>query len=433
MSSDVILSVRRVGKRYELYEKSEHRLLQMLCMGKRNFFREFWALKDVSFDVRRGESVGIIGRNGAGKSTLLQLIAGSLSATCGQVWKRPGIRVAALQLGTGFNPEFTGRENVYLNASVLGLGKKTIDERYREIVDFADIGQFIDQPVKKYSSGMRARLAFAVQIMVEPDVLIVDEALSVGDMFFKQKCLHRIRQLKEKGCSLLFVSHSMESVRAFCEKAVYLKDGRMEAFGDSEQVCNLYWNGDNKLLTEKQSVTGATAPTGPSEALTGYFEDAKLSRRVSERAGSGGVRIAGVRLLNEDGQESQALKFKEKVRMVVSVRAERDIMAGTVFAFSLNLPNFKAVLSRFSLQHKLTLPDMKAGDRCVITTDFIQPFRRGQWFINLSLRPDQTVDDYYDHVFNAAGFTVPVHVVPPDARDWSFIEFEKVSMNVRME
>ena len=433
MSSDVIFSVKRIGKRYELYAKSEHRLLQMLCMGKKNFFKEFWALRDVSFEVRRGESVGIIGRNGAGKSTLLQIITGTLPATRGKIWQRDGLRVASLQIGTGFNPEFTGRENVYLNASILGLGKKTIDERYQEIIDFADIGPFIDQPVKKYSSGMRSRLAFAVQIMVDPDVLIIDEALSVGDAFFKQKCLHRLRQLKEKGCSLLYVSHSMESVRSFCEKALYLKDGRMVAFGDAEPVCNLYWNGDNKSQEEeKAQKEQKPEPKKPvaAESLTGYFADPKLSSRASERAGSGELKIAGVRLLNEEGLEARAINYREKVKMVVSVAAERDIPAGAVFAFSFNLPNFKAVLSRFSLQHKLTLPEMRAGEHCVITTDFVQPFRRGQWFLNFSLRADQTVDAYYDHIFNGAMYTVTIPDVPPEERDWSYVAFEKVSMSL---
>ena len=432
MSSDVILSVKRIGKRYELYEKSEHRLLQMLCMGKKNFFKEFWALKEISFEIRRGESVGIIGRNGAGKSTLLQIITGTLPATHGKVWKKDGLKIAALlQLGSGFNPEFTGRENVYLNASILGLGKKTIDERYQEIIDFADIGPFIDQPVKKYSSGMKMRLAFAVQIMVEPDILIVDEALSVGDAFFKQKCIHRLRKLKENGCSLLFVSHSMESVRAFCEKVVYLKNGELQAFGDAEQVCNLYWNGENKTQDGEKGKTEKAAPKPHSQSLLDYYEDPKLAGRVSERAGSGELKIVGIRLVNEEGLDAKAINHREKVKMVVSVQAEKDVPAGAVFAFSFNLTNFKAVLSRFSLQHKLTLPEMKAGERCVITTDFVQPFRRGQWFLNFSLRADQTVDAYYDHIFNGAAYTVPMAEVPPEERDWSYIPFEKISMSLK--
>ena len=429
MSSEVILSVKEIGKRYELYRRPEHRLYQMFCAGKKNFFDEFWALRNISFDMHRGESIGIIGRNGAGKSTLLQVITGTLTATTGNIWKQPGLRVALLQIGTGFNPEFTGRENVYMNASILGLNKETIDKCYDEIIEFADIGKFIDQPVKKYSSGMRARLAFAVQIMVEPDVLIVDEALSVGDAFFAQKCIHRLRRLKEKGCSLLFVSHSMESVRSFCEKALYLKEGCMAAYGDAETVCNLYWNGDNKQQDKETKSVQRTDGFVPKD-LTGFYEDDKLPSRASERAGSGEVKVVGIRLINEDGQEARAIHYRENVKMVVSVKSESEVPAGAVFAFSLNLPNFKAVLSRFSLQHNLVLPAMNKGERCVITIDFIQPFRRGQWFLNFSLRANQLLDKYYDHIFNAAGYVVPQAEVPPEQCDWSYIHFEKISMNL---
>lgn len=224
----------------------------------------------------------------------------------------------------------------------------------------------------------------------------------------------------------------MESVRSFCEKALYLKGGQTVAFGDAEQVCNLYWNGDNQSQDDKDQKKQAPEPKKPvaAESLTGYFADPKLSSRVSERAGSGELKIVGVRLLNEEGLDAKAINYREKVKMVVSVAAEKDVPPGTVFAFSFNLPNFKAVLSRFSLQHKLTLPEMKAGERCVITTDFVQPFRRGQWFLNFSLRADQTVDVYYDHIFNGAMYTVPVPECPPEERDWSYVAFEKINMSL---
>ena len=179
MSSEgAVLRVSHISKCYEIYRKPVHRLYQTLCMGHRNFFREFWALRDISFEVGRGECIGILGRNGAGKSTLLQIIAGTLQPTTGEVERRGRIG-ALLELGSGFNPEFTGRENVFLNGTILGLKRREILAKYDEIIDFADIGDFIDQPVKTYSSGMRMRLAFAVQIVTAPDILIIDEALSV--------------------------------------------------------------------------------------------------------------------------------------------------------------------------------------------------------------------------------------------------------------
>ena len=192
-----MIRVENLSKCYQIYDKPQHRLWQGLFRGRKQFFREFWALKDVSFEVRRGETVGIIGRNGSGKSTLLQMICGTLTPTSGTIDVRGRVG-ALLELGAGFNPEFTGRENVYMNGSILGLTREEIDARYEDIVAFADIGQFIDQPLKTYSSGMYVRLAFAVIANIEADVLVIDEALAVGDAFFVQKCMRFLRRFLEK-------------------------------------------------------------------------------------------------------------------------------------------------------------------------------------------------------------------------------------------
>ena len=237
--TDVALSVQGLSKCYQIYARPQDRLLQSLWRGRRQFYREFWALRDVSFELARGEAVAIIGRNGSGKSTLLQLIAGTLAPTAGSV--RTAGRVAALlELGSGFNPEFTGRENVAMNAAILGLEGDEIRRRMPEIEAFAEIGEFIDQPVKTYSSGMLMRLAFAVSVTVEPEILIVDEALSVGDIVFNFRCLARLRQLVASGATLLFVSHDLNMVRAFCSRAVYLKAGRVAAIGSAEEIAEEY-------------------------------------------------------------------------------------------------------------------------------------------------------------------------------------------------
>ena len=238
MSSEgAVLRVSHISKCYEIYQKPVHRLYQTLCMGHRNFFREFWALRDISFEVGCGECIGILGRNGAGKSTLLQIIAGTLQPTTGEVERRGRIG-ALLELGSGFNPEFTGRENVFLNGTILGLKRREILAKYDEIIDFADIGDFIDQPVKTYSSGMRMRLAFAVQIVTAPDILIIDEALSVGDTAFQQKCMRYLRKFMEDH-TVLFVSHNISSVKSLCSHAIYLKKGRMVTSGEPKQVADL--------------------------------------------------------------------------------------------------------------------------------------------------------------------------------------------------
>lgn len=247
MSSDeIMIHVSRLNKRYEIYDTPRDRLkqfilprLQRASSVPKQYFREFWALRDINFTVRKGETVGIIGRNGSGKSTLLQIICGTLSPTSGEVETRGRI-AAMLELGSGFNPEFTGRENVYLNATVLGLTQQEIDERFDHIAAFADIGEFMDQPIKTYSSGMTVRLAFAVQSQIDPDILIVDEALSVGDAKFQAKCFERLRQLKDNGTSILLVTHSSEQIVTHCTKAILLNKGLQLESGKPKQVVNRY-------------------------------------------------------------------------------------------------------------------------------------------------------------------------------------------------
>lgn len=239
MSSKLAISVQNLSKCYHIYDRPSGRLLQMLHRGRKRYFKEFWALRNVSFDVRAGETVGVVGRNGSGKSTLLQLICGTLNASQGEVTAN-GRVAALLELGSGFNQEFTGRENVYLYASVLGLSKQETDRKFDEIAAFADIGEFIEQPIKSYSSGMVVRLAFAVAISVEPQILIVDEALSVGDELFQRKCFSKIEQIKERGATILFVSHSGAAVIELCDRAVLLDAGEMIQLGTPKEIVGLY-------------------------------------------------------------------------------------------------------------------------------------------------------------------------------------------------
>lgn len=238
-SEDILIWAQNLGKCYQLYEKPHHRLLQTLFHGRRQFYREFWALRGVSLELKRGESLGVLGRNGAGKSTLLQLLSGVLAPTEGTLEVR-GRVAALLELGSGFNPEFTGRENAYLNGSILGLSKAEMDAAMPAIERFADIGDFFDQPVKLYSSGMMVRVAFAVQVQVKPDILIVDEALAVGDALFQRRCYQRMNELIAAGTSLLFVSHDTEAVNIFTQKAILLERGRCVESGLSKNVSLAY-------------------------------------------------------------------------------------------------------------------------------------------------------------------------------------------------
>jgi len=239
MSSDIAICVTNLCKIYQIYDKPQDRLKQSLWRGRKQFYREFKALDDVSFEVKKGETVGIIGRNGSGKSTLLQIICGTLASTSGT--SEVNGRVAALlELGAGFNPEFSGRENVYMNAIILGLTKEEVDTKYDEIVAFADIGDFIEQPVRTYSSGMLVRLAFSVAINVDPQILIIDEALSVGDELFQRKCFSRIEVIKNSGATILFVSHSGSTVVELCDRAVLLDSGKKLTIGVPKHIVAVY-------------------------------------------------------------------------------------------------------------------------------------------------------------------------------------------------
>jgi len=238
-SENLAISIVGVSKVYHMYEKPQDRLKQILWKGFRKAKDEFWALRDINFEVLKGETVGIVGRNGSGKSTLLQIICGTLTPSYGHVERR-GRLSALLELGSGFNPEFTGRENVYLSGSIHGLSKIEMDDRFDRIAGFADIGQFIDSPVKHYSSGMFARLAFSVVVHVDPEILIVDEILAVGDAAFQRRCLSKFYEIRDRGCTILFVSHDQYQVKTVCQRALYLKEGRQVMFAQAGRVIDQY-------------------------------------------------------------------------------------------------------------------------------------------------------------------------------------------------
>lgn len=237
--SDIAIKVENLTKIYKLYEKPMDRMKEALSLSKNKYSREHYALKDLSFEVKKGDTVGILGTNGSGKSTLLKIITGVLTPTMGSL-EINGKISALLELGAGFNPEYTGMENIYLNGTMMGYNREQMEKRVQPIIDFADIGDFINQPVKTYSSGMFARLAFAVAINVDPEILIVDEALSVGDVRFQTKCINKMKELKEKGTTILFVSHATEQIKRFCTKALWINKGEIVEQGESSEIVDKY-------------------------------------------------------------------------------------------------------------------------------------------------------------------------------------------------
>ena len=339
MTIDVpaIIRCRDVGKCYKTYARPEHRLLDGIdsvlhrWTHRRRTTRsaEFWALRSVSFDLAPGETLGIIGRNGSGKSTLLQLIAGILEPTTGQV-ETHGRKAALLELGAGFNPQFTGIENVRLNACLLGLTAAELETRFDDILRFADIGDFVHQPVSTYSSGMFVRLAFAVAINVEPDILIVDEALSVGDAAFQLKCMAKIRELQANGMSLLFVSHDAGAVRALCRRALYLDKGVVIELGDATTVVDRYIRDTHAELVAAPFLPAPRAddaePAGPTAVA---IAPAALRERIhafeanlrSKRHGTGEAKIRLIEFLDERGAPVTLAEFDQRVLVRICIEA----------------------------------------------------------------------------------------------------------------
>lgn len=334
-SDEPAIEVRGLGKSYQLYEKPVHRMLQSLVGERRRFYREFWALREVGFTVHRGETLGIVGRNGAGKSTLLQLIAGTLKPTEGSVAVR-GRVAALLELGSGFNPEFTGRQNVYLNASILGLSRAEIDARIGDILAYADIGDFVDQPVRNYSTGMVMRLAFSVVVHVDADVLIIDEALAVGDAFFMQKCMRYLREFRKRG-TMLFVSHDGGAVTSLCDRAVWLEHGRVQRIGEARGVMESYLEA---ALIERQGHVGARRPRTAALAPSHRSREAKARQELLDRSvlrndihifpfdpeaegfGEHHARVTHVQLCGEDGEPILTALAGECVALDIELQAE---------------------------------------------------------------------------------------------------------------
>lgn len=387
MSSDIAVAAERLAKSYNIYDRPHQRLLQMLLRNRRQFYRKFWALKDISFAIPKGGAFGIVGRNGSGKSTLLQLICGTLSPTRGEV-RTQGRVAALLELGSGFNSEFTGRENVYMNAALLGLRKSEIDQRFDKIAAFADIGNFIEQPVKMYSSGMYMRLAFAVVANVDAEILVIDEALAVGDALFTQKCMRFLREFKAKG-TLLFVSHDAAAVIGLCDSALWLHDGELKEIGPAKEVSEHY-----QAFLNERDARGTDYPPGKSSVTTqksqtavtdGPKQDRSATRSadelvvfefqpgVSEEYGLRGAEISNVTLLDQKGEVVSHVYGRETVTLRVQVNTAVAIDSPIVgFHFKDRLGQFLFGDNTY-LSHRFNHLAAPAGGSIVAEFRFVMP------------------------------------------------------------
>ncbi len=411
-----IIKVEQISKLYDIYDQPRDRLKQFLwppllrALGKEQnvkFYREYWALRDISFQVHRGEAVGIIGRNGAGKSTLLQLICGTLTPTSG-IAQVNGRVAALLELGAGFNPEFTGRENVYMSATLLGLSGAEIDKRYESILSFADIGNFINQPVKVYSSGMYVRLAFAVIAHVDADVLIVDEALAVGDSVFVQKCMRFLRAFRERG-TLLFVSHDTGSVLNFCDRAIWLDKGHMRMQDSAQDVVAAYieycaqevYGETVKIKSLRAQQDASRADERPLPKRPALERETKLTLFAnihnSDGWTSGAARIDSVELLSRTGELINVFHGGEHVQLRICATAFVDLES-VIIGFFVKDRLGQSLFGEHTYTHVDQPYPMAAGQTLEARFDFTIPLLPdGDYSMTVSIAEGNPWDNVQHH------------------------------------
>lgn len=418
-SSQPSIQVEGISKCYRIFERPQDRLLQGLWMGRKNFYREFWALNGIDFSVGQGEVVGIIGRNGSGKSTLLQIISGTLAPTTGQVTTRGRVS-GLLELGAGFNPEFTGRENVFLSAALLGLSSQETEARFPEIAAFADIGDFLDQPLKFYSSGMLVRLGFALQTVLEPSVLVVDEALAVGDARFQKKCYDYISGFRKRGGTILFVTHDTGIIVQICDWAMILEQGKTLDAGEPHRIAKEY----HKLLfgapesrverlvansseaagddSDSVDTTPANNVTPSSEKQTSGDSSASESRREL-RYGSKAVVATRVGVRDEAGSTLSVVETHQTLEVFFEVEYRQDITDEVAYGFIFTNSKGLEVFGTKSGFYEDFLPPSAKGSKFECRMNLRVPLVPGSYFVSVALAPrvSNGGEEFFDFRFDA--------------------------------
>ena len=397
-SAGAVVTLRNLSKKYPIYERPSHKLLELLTWGKRQFHREFWALRDIDLEVSSGTTLGVIGQNGSGKSTLLQLVAGILTQTRGDCFVK-GTVSALLELGSGFNLEFTGRENVFMGGAIMGLNQRQMEERLDEILEFAEIGDFIDQPVRTYSTGMFMRLAFSVAIHVDPDILLVDEALAVGDLIFQHRCFNRVRRLKAEGKTILFVSHDLQAVTQFCDRAILLDAGRKLEDGTPDEVVQRY----QALIFERER-----RAAGEGEVPSGSDQDDSVPvvdviPRVHNRYGNKGAEILGIILYSLGGEVLNQAPIGEEVQLVISARIHNSI-SNPIIGFTVRDRLGVEITSSNTAYEGLHLPAAEPGD--ILTVGFriqLPQLHPGSYSISPAIAQgniwEHSIEDWIDNAY----------------------------------
>jgi homopolymeric O-antigen transport system ATP-binding protein len=413
-SEENAVVLEKVSKVYKIYDRPVDRLKEALHRGRKSYHHEFWAVRDVELSIPKGTTVALIGVNGSGKSTLLQLVAGILQPSAGAV-RATGRVAALLELGAGFNPEHTGRENVYINGAILGIGHEEMKDRMEAILRFAEIGEFIDRPVKTYSTGMYIRLAFAVAINVDPEILLIDEALSVGDMYFQHRCLSKINELQARGKTILFVSHDPAFVVTLASKAAWIHEGRLVHWGSPERVATEYMAMvANRELRERRSAEAspAQAPELPPAPSGGDQLDSPETRipNVDVRFGNGDAEIRGIGLYDEEGRPVNSAQGGQSILLRVSVLFKNQVQRPNIgFLIKNRLGLYLTGVN--TLMEKVRIPPQAKGNACTAEFRLQLPFLSAG---NYSFSPaiaDGTLEDYAicDWIENA----FVLEIVPP--------------------
>lgn len=396
---DFVVKVNNLSKVYKLYDKPIDRLKETIHPFKKKYHHDFNALSGVSFEIKRGETVGVIGKNGSGKSTLLKILTGVLTPTAGEAQVNGKI-AALLELGAGFNPDFTGIENVYLNGSIMGFSRDEMASKLQDILKFADIGEFANQPVKIYSSGMYVRLAFAVAVMVEPEVLIVDEALAVGDMFFQAKCMSKMRDLISKGVTVLFVSHDISSIKGLCSKCLYLENGAQVEFGDVQIVADRYIADSHlQMNTNIQSTelkkTNSELQVAPGIVGSNPIGVSLEKKRVNlppslKEYGNGMAEVLDFALFNSRGLSAEILEVDEEFVIQATVLFN-EAMPEFAYGYSFRDLKGQMLVGSMTTNNGLTLPAVQPGEIYLIEICGKNPLREGVYTVSLGIElPIQT-------------------------------------------
>ena len=383
MNDKKVIQVKNLTKMYKLYDKPSDRLKEALGLSKKKKYREHYALHDINFDVHEGECVGIIGVNGSGKSTVLKIITGVLSPTSGTV-DVDGRISALLELGAGFNGEYTGIENVYLNGTMIGFSKEEIDRRLDDILAFADIGDFINQPVKTYSSGMFVRLAFAVAINIDPEILIVDEALSVGDVFFQAKCFHKFEEFKEQGRTILIVSHDLSSIAKYCDRVILLNQGHLLDQGSPKAMVDMYKQllvHQDPVKQQEEAVPSEEEKASDRTQDDGSWRDGLSINPNMLEYGDKQAEIAAFTLLDEKGKKSCIIEKGTPFDIRVKVHFNHEIQ-DPIVAYTFKNIQGTEITGTNTMYEKAHIPHSSPGDECIVTFHQNMDLQGGEYLLS---------------------------------------------------